>query len=53
MLIVVLFAIWPSLGSKGYFSGAAGPWRTIAGWANMIMLPFFREERRERQNGTV
>lgn len=53
MLIVVLFAIWPSLGSKGYFSGAAGPWRTIAGWTNVIMRPFFREERRERQNGTI
>ncbi|KAL4062372.1 hypothetical protein J3A83DRAFT_4194794 [Scleroderma citrinum] len=42
MFILVIFAIWPSVGSRGYFSGAVGPWRSISEWKNMTRLPFLQ-----------
>ncbi|KAL4062713.1 hypothetical protein V8B97DRAFT_1877571 [Scleroderma yunnanense] len=53
MFILVIFAIWPSVGSRGYFSGAVGPWRSISEWKNMTRLPFLQtREQCERGNGT-
>lgn len=45
MLIVLMFAIWPGVGNKGYFSGPTGLWRRILEWKGMnkFKLPSFRE----------